>query len=79
MAGGGNATVEGTLSLTNLEIEMIWGSVVAEVIGGDDSTRIVAIDSEHLPSDAIRRLALRGLFVAIGHGSGRLRFLPASW
>jgi thioredoxin reductase (NADPH) len=51
----------------NPKIEMIWESAVVEVIGGDNPAGVVAIDIEHLPSGAISRLPVHGLFVAIGH------------
>jgi len=45
-------------------IETIWNSAVTEVIGESDVT---AIDLVDLTTDAVRRLPVHGLFVAIGH------------
>jgi thioredoxin reductase (NADPH) len=48
-------------------IETIWDSEVVEVIGDADERTVAGIDLRHLPSGRVERLAVDGLFVAIGH------------
>ncbi|WP_404710024.1 thioredoxin-disulfide reductase [Sphingomonas sp. MMS24-J13] len=51
----------------NPRIEMIWASEVTEVVGDAGGRVVGAIDIRHLPSGAINRVPVDGLFVAIGH------------
>jgi thioredoxin reductase (NADPH) len=48
-------------------IETIWDSEVQEVIGDADARAVAAVDIRHLSTGAVERLAIDGLFVAIGH------------
>ena len=49
------------------KIEPIWNCGVTDVIGDADQAGVCAIELRHLPSGTTSRLAVHGLFVAIGH------------
>jgi thioredoxin reductase (NADPH) len=50
--------------LSNPKVEMVWDSVVEDVVGQD---RLEAVVTKNLKTGATRRLDVRGLFIAIGH------------
>jgi len=50
----------------NKRIEVVWDSVVDEVIG-DDENGMTDLQVRHVKTGATRRLGTTGLFVAIGH------------
>ncbi|MFM1831271.1 MAG: Thioredoxin reductase [Planctomycetota bacterium] len=50
--------------LSNPKVEMVWDSVVEDVVGQD---RLEAVITKNLKTGATRRLDVRGLFIAIGH------------
>jgi len=51
----------------NPKIEVIWNSVVEEVLGHDDPPTVTGLRLRDVVTGAERRLDVDGLFVAIGH------------
>jgi thioredoxin reductase (NADPH) len=51
----------------NPKIEIIYDSVVEEVLGGGDPAAVTGVRIRNVKSGEIRDLAVDGLFVAIGH------------
>ena len=53
--------------MENKKIEIIWDSVVEEVIGDKDPKNVTGIKIKNLKSKEITDLKTEGLFIAIGH------------
>lgn len=53
-------------ALENPKIRFVWNSVVDEVLG-DEAGLVSAVRVRHVDTGACQELALRGLFIAIGH------------
>ena len=53
--------------MDNKKIEIIWDSVVEEVIGDKDPKNVTGIKIKNLKSKEITDLKIDGLFIAIGH------------
>ena len=53
--------------MENKKIEIIWDSVVEEVIGDKDPKNVTGIKIKNLKSKEITNLKIDGLFIAIGH------------
>ena len=53
--------------MENKKIEIIWDSVVEEVIGDKDPKNVTGIKIKNLKSKEITDLKIDGLFIAIGH------------
>jgi len=51
----------------NPKIDVIWNSVVEDVIGGGEPAGVTAVRLKDIVSGAYRELAIDGLFIAIGH------------
>ena len=51
----------------NPKIEVVWNSVVEEVLGSDNPPGVTGIKLRNLLSGATSQIAVDGLFVAIGH------------
>jgi thioredoxin reductase (NADPH) len=51
----------------NPKIEVIWNTVVEEVVGEDDPINVSGLKLRNIVSGTTGRLAVDGLFVAIGH------------
>ncbi len=51
----------------NPKIEIVWNSVVEEVLGTDDPLGVTGVRLRNVESGAVSELAVDGLFVAIGH------------
>jgi thioredoxin reductase (NADPH) len=51
----------------NPKIEVIWDSVVEEVLGGGEPAAVTGVRIRNVKSGETRDLAVDGLFVAIGH------------
>ena len=51
----------------NPKIEVIWDSMVEEVLGGGDPEAVTGVRIRNLKTGGTRDLAVDGLFVAIGH------------
>ena len=53
--------------MENKKIEIIWDSVVEEVIGDKDPKNVTGLKIKNLKSKKITDLKIDGLFIAIGH------------
>ncbi|MGB0631994.1 MAG: thioredoxin-disulfide reductase [Alphaproteobacteria bacterium] len=49
------------------KIEVIWDTVVDEVVGDDDPLGVTGLKLRNVKTDAVSDLAVHGLFIAIGH------------
>jgi len=52
---------------TNKKIEIIWDSVVEEVIGGDEPKNVKGLKIKNVKTNKVEELKIDGLFIAIGH------------
>ena len=53
--------------MENKKIEIIWDSVVEEVIGDDDPKNVKGLKVKNVKTNKVSDLKLDGLFIAIGH------------
>ena len=53
--------------MANKKIEIIWDSVVEEVIGDNDPKNVKGLKIKNVKTDKIDELKIDGLFIAIGH------------
>ncbi len=53
--------------MENKKIEIIWDSVVEEVIGDDDPKNVKGLKIRNVKTNIVSDLKLEGLFIAIGH------------
>ena len=53
--------------MENKKIEIIWDSVVEEVIGDDDPKYVKGLKVKNVKTNKVSDLKLDGLFIAIGH------------
>ena len=53
--------------MENKKIEIIWDTVIEEVIGQKDPKNVIGIKIKNLKSNEIKELKVDGLFIAIGH------------
>ena len=53
--------------MENKKIEIIWVSVVEEVIGDDDPKKVKGLKIKNVKTNKVDDLKLDGLFIAIGH------------
>ena len=53
--------------LASDKIEVVWDSVVEEVLGESDPPTVTGLKLENVKTGAVSELAIDGLFVAIGH------------
>ena len=53
--------------MENKKIEIIWDSVVEEVIGDDDPKNVKGLKIKNVKTNKVSELKLDGLFIAIGH------------
>ncbi len=53
--------------IENKKIEIIWDSVVEEVIGDDEPKNVKGLKIKNVKTDDIKELKIDGLFIAIGH------------
>ena len=51
----------------NDKIEILWDHVLAEIEGESDPPTVIGIAVRHVETDALRRIPLSGVFIAIGH------------
>jgi thioredoxin reductase (NADPH) len=49
------------------KIEVVWDTVLREVLGEDDPPTVTGLKLENVKTGAVSELAIDGLFVAIGH------------
>jgi len=53
--------------MANKKIEIIWDSVVEEVIGDNEPKNVKGLKIKNLKTDKVDELKIDGLFIAIGH------------
>lgn len=53
--------------LAHDQIEVLWDTVVEEVLGEDDPFGVTGLKLRNVKSDEVSELSVHGLFVAIGH------------
>jgi thioredoxin reductase (NADPH) len=53
--------------LRNAKVEIIWDSVVDEVLGQDQPRAVTGVRLRHARTGALREIAVEGVFIAIGH------------
>ena len=51
----------------NRKIEMVWDSVVEEILGEDEPRKVTGIRLRNVETDEIREIKADGVFVAVGH------------
>ncbi len=51
----------------NDKIEILWDHVLAEIEGESDPPTVIGIAVRHVETDALQRIPLSGVFIAIGH------------
>ena len=51
----------------NKKIEIIWDSVVEEVVGDDNPKNVKGLKIKNVKTSKVNELKIDGLFVAIGH------------
>ncbi len=51
----------------NAKVEVVWDSVLEEIIGDDKPLAVTGAKIRNVKTDAVRELAVDGVFVAIGH------------
>ena len=51
----------------NDKIEILWDHVLAEIEGESDPPTVTGIAMRHVETDALQRIPLSGVFIAIGH------------
>ena len=56
-----------TKLMENKKIEIIWDSVVEEVIGDENPKNVKGIKIKNLKTNKINEMNLDGVFIAIGH------------
>ena len=54
-------------ALSNPKIDIIWNSVIEEMIGEPDKEGLTSVDLRNVLSDEIKRVEMDGVFIAIGH------------
>jgi len=53
--------------MANKKIEIIWDSVIEEVLGDKDPKNVKAIKIKNVKTNKVKELKINGLFIAIGH------------
>ena len=53
--------------MSNKKIEVIWDSVVEEVMGNDEPKNVKGLKIKNVKTNEIKELKIDGLFIAIGH------------
>ena len=53
--------------MSNKKIEIIWDSVVEEVMGNDEPKNVKGLKIKNVKTNEIKELKIDGLFIAIGH------------
>ena len=56
-----------TKLMNNKKIEVIWDSVIEEIIGQKDPKSVTRIKIKNLKTNSVSELKIDGLFIAIGH------------
>jgi thioredoxin reductase (NADPH) len=53
--------------MANKKIEIIWDSVVEEVLGDKDPKNVTGLKIKNIKTNKVEELKIDGLFIAIGH------------
>ena len=53
--------------MENKKIEIIWDSVVEDVIGNKDPKNVTGLKIKNVKTNKVKELKIDGLFIAIGH------------
>ena len=53
--------------MANKKIEIIWDSIVEEVIGDKDPKNVTGLKIKNVKTNKVEELKIDGLFIAIGH------------
>ena len=53
--------------MANKKIEIIWDTIVEEVIGNKDPKSVTGLKIKNVKSNKVEELKIDGLFIAIGH------------
>jgi thioredoxin reductase (NADPH) len=67
------------------KIEVVWDTVVEEIVGADDPLKVTGIKLRNAKTGAIEQLPIDGVFVAIGHVpatelvAGKVRMKPSGY
>jgi thioredoxin reductase (NADPH) len=51
----------------NAKVEIVWDSVVDEILGRDQPLAVTGLRLKNVRTGALREIALEGVFIAIGH------------
>lgn len=51
----------------NRKITIMWNNIIEEVLGNDDPLEVTGLRIRNIKTDRVQKLAVSGLFVAIGH------------
>ena len=63
-----------TKLIKNKKIEIIWDSIVEDVVGQKDPKNVTGIKIKNLKTNSVSDLKIDGLFIAIGHDPATLLF-----
>ncbi len=69
----------------NAKIEVIWNSVLFDVLGSDDPLKVKGVAIRNVETDAITEIPADGVFIAIGHApatelvAGQLELKPSGY
>jgi thioredoxin reductase (NADPH) len=69
----------------NPKIEVIWDSIVEEIVGASDPTKVTGVRIKNIRTNKESELAVDGVFVAIGHSpatelvSAQLKMKPSGY
>jgi thioredoxin reductase (NADPH) len=69
----------------NPKVEVIWNSVVDEIVGTSDPKQVKAIKLRNIQSNTVSQMSVDGVFVAIGHApatelfKGQLAMKPSGY
>jgi thioredoxin reductase (NADPH) len=69
----------------NPKIEVVWDSIVEEIVGGSDPLKVTGVRLKNVKSGAETTLAADGVFIAIGHSpatelvSTQLKMKPSGY
>jgi thioredoxin reductase (NADPH) len=53
--------------IKNEKVEMVWDSVVDEIVGGDDPFGVTGVNVKNVKTGDVKTIPVHGTFIAIGH------------
>ena len=53
--------------MSNKKIEIIWDSVVEEVVGNNEPKNVKGLKIKNIKTNEVKELKIDGIFIAIGH------------